>query len=118
MADRFCWSMTARAIIGIITDTDLSRKAVAKGLDPNTTVVLSCMSKSVVTIEDSEPLMEALRLMKRRHPASTGYGRRHHYRRVVGWRSTARLPEDAGIVVAMLLYPNRRRESAAGLCGP
>ncbi|MBS0160046.1 MAG: CBS domain-containing protein [Nitrospira sp.] len=51
--------------IGIITDTDLSRKAVAKGLDPNTTVVLSCMSKSVVTIEDSEPLMEALRLMKK-----------------------------------------------------
>ena len=51
--------------IGIITDTDLSRKAVAKGLDPNTTTVLSCMSKSVVTIEDSEPLMEALRLMKK-----------------------------------------------------
>ena len=54
-----------REIIGIITDTDLSRKAVAKGLDPNTTTVLSCMSKSVVTIEDSEPLMEALSLMKK-----------------------------------------------------
>lgn len=51
--------------IGIITDTDLSRKAVAKGLDPNATTVLSCMSKAVVTIEDSEPLMEALRLMKK-----------------------------------------------------
>ena len=51
--------------IGIITDTDLSRKAVAKGLDPNTTAVLSCMSKVVVTIEDSEPLMEALMLMKK-----------------------------------------------------
>ena len=51
--------------IGIITDTDLSRKAVAKGLDPNTTTVLSCMSKSGVTIEDSEPLMEALSLMKK-----------------------------------------------------
>jgi signal-transduction protein with cAMP-binding, CBS, and nucleotidyltransferase domain len=51
--------------IGIITDTDLSRKAVAKGLDPNATTVLSCMSKAVVTIEDSEPLMEALKLMKK-----------------------------------------------------
>ncbi|KXK05555.1 MAG: signal-transduction protein with CBS domain protein [Nitrospira sp. OLB3] len=51
--------------IGIITDTDLSRKAVAKGLDPNSTTVLACMSKSIVTIEDSEPIKEALRLMKK-----------------------------------------------------
>ncbi len=51
--------------IGIITDTDLSRKAVAKGLDPNTTTVTACMSKSLVTIEDSEPLMEAVALMKK-----------------------------------------------------
>ncbi len=51
--------------IGIITDTDLSRKAVAKGLDPNATTVHSCMSKAVVTIEDSEPLMEAFSLMKK-----------------------------------------------------
>lgn len=51
--------------IGIITDTDLSRKAVAKGLDPNTTTVMSCMSKAVITIEDCEPIKEALRLMKK-----------------------------------------------------
>lgn len=51
--------------LGIITDTDLSRKAVAKGLDPNTTTVMSCMSKAVITIEDSEPIKEALRLMKK-----------------------------------------------------
>ncbi|HET9846609.1 MAG TPA: CBS domain-containing protein [Nitrospira sp.] len=51
--------------IGIITDTDLSRKAVAKGLDPNTTTVMSCMTKPVVTIEDSEALSEAASLMKK-----------------------------------------------------
>lgn len=51
--------------LGIITDTDLSRKAVAKGLDPNSTTVMSCMSKAVVTIEDSEPIKEALRVMKK-----------------------------------------------------
>jgi CBS domain-containing protein len=51
--------------IGIITDTDLSRKAVAKGLDPNTTTVTMCMTKSVVTIEDSEALSEAESLMKK-----------------------------------------------------
>lgn len=51
--------------IGIITDTDLSRKAVAKGLDPNSTTVMSCMTKPVVTIEDSENLSEAASLMKK-----------------------------------------------------
>ncbi|MEW6247859.1 MAG: CBS domain-containing protein [Nitrospirota bacterium] len=50
--------------IGIITDTDLSRKAVARGLDPNTTTVKQCMSKSILTIEDTEPMTEAIRLMK------------------------------------------------------
>ena len=51
--------------IGIITDTDLSRKAVAKGLDPNTTTVTMCMTKAVVTIEDSEALADAVNLMKK-----------------------------------------------------
>ncbi len=51
--------------IGIITDSDLSRKAVAKGLDPNTTTVTACMSKSLTTIEEDEPLAEAMALMKR-----------------------------------------------------
>ena len=53
-----------RRYIGIITDTDLSRKAVARGLDPTTTPVKSCMSKPVITIEDSEPLTAAVKLMR------------------------------------------------------
>lgn len=51
--------------IGILTDSDLSRKAVAKGLDPNTTTVSACMSKSLTTIEEDEPLSEAMLLMKK-----------------------------------------------------
>jgi CBS domain-containing protein len=51
--------------IGIVTDSDLSRKAVARGLDPNTTTVTACMSKSLVTIEEDEPLSEAMTLMKK-----------------------------------------------------
>ena len=51
--------------IGIITDSDLSRKAVAKGLDPNTTTVTACMSKSLFTIEEDEPLSNAMTLMKK-----------------------------------------------------
>ena len=51
--------------IGIITESDLTRKAVAKGLDPNTTTVAVCMSRSIVTIEEDESLSEARVLMKK-----------------------------------------------------
>src|SRR5689334_13677383 len=51
--------------IGIITDSDLSRKGVAKGLDPNTTTVANCMSRSIVTIEEDEPLSAAMSIMKK-----------------------------------------------------
>lgn len=63
--------------LGIITDTDLSRKAVAKGMDPNTAVVKSCMSKPVISIEDDQPLATAIALMKNkaiRHIAVTEDG--------------------------------------------
>ena len=51
--------------IGIITDSDLSRKAVAKGVDPNDATVASCMSRSIVTIEQDEPLSAAMSIMKK-----------------------------------------------------
>ncbi len=63
--------------LGIITDTDLSRKAVAKGMDPNTAAVKSCMSKPVISIEDDELLATAIALMKKkaiRHIAVTEDG--------------------------------------------
>jgi len=50
--------------VGIITDSDLSRKAVAQGLDPSTTQIKQCMSKTIFSIEDNEPLIEAVKLMK------------------------------------------------------
>ncbi len=53
-----------RRYIGIITDTDLSRKAVARGLNPSTTTVKTCMSNPIISIEDSEPITEAVKLMK------------------------------------------------------
>ena len=63
--------------IGIITDTDLSRRGVARGLDPNDTAVKTCMSKPVVSMEESEPLASAIALMKQkgiRHLAVTADG--------------------------------------------
>jgi len=50
--------------IGVITDTLLSRRAVARGLDPKTTPVKSCMSADINSIEDNESIMEAVKLMK------------------------------------------------------
>lgn len=67
----------SRRYIGIITDTDLSRRGVARGLDPNGTTVESCMSKPVVSMEESEPLADAIALMKQkgiRHLAVTADG--------------------------------------------
>jgi CBS domain-containing protein len=63
--------------IGIITDTDLSRKGVARGLDPASTATKNCMTKPIVSIEDTEPITAAVALMKAkgiRHLAVTEDG--------------------------------------------
>lgn len=63
-----------RRYLGVITESGLSRNAVAKGLDPNTTLVKTVMSRKIVSIEDNEPIVEAVKLMKEnyiRHLAVT-----------------------------------------------
>lgn len=63
--------------VGFITDTDLAREVVAEGIDPATTPVKLCMRKPPVTIEGSQPIIEAVRLMKEkatRHLAVTQDG--------------------------------------------
>jgi CBS domain-containing protein len=60
--------------VGVISESGLSRNAVAKGLDPNTTLVRTVMSRKIVSIEDNEPIIEAVKLMKEhgiRHLAVT-----------------------------------------------
>src|SRR2546422_6500209 len=60
-----------------ITDTDLARDVVARGLDPSSTPVKACMRKPPITIEGSQPIIEAVRLMKdkaTRHLAVTQDG--------------------------------------------
>ena len=62
---------------GIITDSALARDVVAKGLDPNMTLVKTCMRMPVVAIEGSRPIIDAVRLMKEqstRHLAVTQDG--------------------------------------------
>ncbi|MBI4401225.1 MAG: CBS domain-containing protein [Nitrospirae bacterium] len=63
--------------VGVITDTDLARDVVARGLDSSTTTVKACMRQPPITIEGDQPIIEAVRLMKdkaTRHLAVTEQG--------------------------------------------
>ena len=53
-----------KSYVGFVTDSILAREVVAKGLDPNTTVVKACMRMPVVTIEGDRPIIDAVRMMK------------------------------------------------------
>ncbi|MDH3504221.1 MAG: CBS domain-containing protein [Nitrospirota bacterium] len=60
--------------LGYITETELTREVVASGTDPATTTVKTCMREPLVTIETSDSIIEAVRLMKEkatRHLAVT-----------------------------------------------
>ncbi len=53
--------------VGILTETDLSRKVVAKRLDPVTTMVSSIMTKSILTMDRYMPVKEAEEFMKEKN---------------------------------------------------
>lgn len=60
--------------LGYITETELTREVVASGTDPVTTTVKTCMREPLVTLETSDSIIEAVRLMKEkgtRHLAVT-----------------------------------------------
>jgi len=64
--------------IGSISETELTSEVVASGTDATTTTVKTCMREPLVTIETSDPIVEAVRLMKEkgtRHLAVTESGR-------------------------------------------
>ena len=66
-----------QSYVGFITDSILAREVVAKGLDPNTTIVKTCMRTPVVAIEGDRPIIDAVRMMKdqaTRHLAVTQDG--------------------------------------------
>ncbi len=49
-----------KKVLGIITEQDLARKALAKGLDPKTTKVSALMVQKVYTISPDSDLYEAV----------------------------------------------------------
>ena len=50
--------------MGSVTETELSREVVGGNLDPSTTTVRTCMREPIITIDSSDPIVEAVRLMK------------------------------------------------------
>ncbi|MEP6959818.1 MAG: CBS domain-containing protein [Nitrospirota bacterium] len=66
-----------QSYVGFITDSILAYAVAAKGLDPNTTVVKTCMRTPMVTIEAHRPIIDAVRMMTEqatRHLAVTQDG--------------------------------------------
>ena len=49
-----------KALLGIVTEKDLARKIVAKGLDANKVLVKDIMSTEVITIDPSDSLYDAM----------------------------------------------------------
>lgn len=55
------------SIIGILTDTDLVRRVVAEGLDPQETTVEQIMSAPIMMIDGNKTLLDANDLMAKEH---------------------------------------------------
>ncbi len=118
-------------VIGIITDRDMAIRAIAQGMDPNTTTVETVMSGGVAHIAADDSVEQAARLMQergiRRLPVL------NRLKRIVGIISLADMavssnPAFSGIIVREVSQPvrangrDRRREvlgrSAAGAIMP
>ena len=63
---------TGEEIIGILTDTDLVRRVVATGANPEQTAVEKVMSAPILTIDGEKTLLDANDLMAREHVRHLG----------------------------------------------
>ena len=64
--------------VGTITETELTREVIANGVDANTTTVKTCMREPLVTLESSDLVVDAVRMMKEkstRHVCVTESGK-------------------------------------------
>jgi len=93
--------------VGILTDSDLIRKVVAKNLKPSEVKVKDIMSKPLVTINPNENIIEASRKMKRsnikRLPVVEGG-------KVVGLLSLTDIARTSPEMLDLLEYRIRMRE--------
>jgi len=52
--------------VGIVTDRDIVIRAISEGRDPRTTAIRDVMTKDVVTVQETDDVQDAARLMKDR----------------------------------------------------
>lgn len=97
-------------VIGLVTDRDITVRAVADGKNPGDCRVREVMSRDVVCVREEDPLREAERLMHdrqlRRLPVVQGDGE------LVGYLAFAKVarsesPEKAGQVIQGVSAPGR-----------
>jgi CBS domain-containing protein len=105
-------------LMGLITDRDIAIRAVAKGLDVNTTRVSECMSTDITWVHPESQLQEVERIMEnlqvRRVPVVD------ENRCLCGMVSVAdvalsRSPQQAGEVVQEVSRPSGEAKDAAFL---
>lgn len=53
--------------VGIITERDMVRRAIAKGLNPTEALVKECMTKDIITVEKKSSLMDVSQLMHKNY---------------------------------------------------
>lgn len=64
-----------RVIIGIVTDTDICRRAVGMGLDPDHTPVEQIMTAPIIKIDENKTIRDANAMMAREHVRHLGVSR-------------------------------------------
>lgn len=64
-----------RAIIGILTETDIARRLVGMGLDANQTPVERIMTSPVMKIDENKTIRDANAMMAREHVRHLGVSR-------------------------------------------
>ena len=64
-----------KAIVGIVTDTDICRRAVGMGLDPDQTPVDHIMTAPVIKIDENKTIRDANAMMAREHIRHLGVSR-------------------------------------------
>ncbi|MCY4614336.1 MAG: CBS domain-containing protein [Nitrospira sp.] len=61
-----------RVVIGIVTDTDICRRLVGMGLDPDQTPVQQIMTAPVIKIDENKTIRDANAIMAREHVRHLG----------------------------------------------
>ena len=64
-----------RAIIGIVTDTDIARRVVGMGLNPDDTPSEQIMSTPILTIDENKTIRDANAIMAKEHVRHLGVTR-------------------------------------------